>query len=256
MKLTADWSKLAPWAAWLILAAPAIGQLFLLFAAIGGRFLYPYDLEWMEGGLLQHAQRIADGEGIYGPPSVDFIPYLYTPLYPGLLGVLGSMFGLSYQLGRALSILSLFGIGALTVSILMGGARQAQPAVRAAALCGALLALGLFAASYPYVEGWYDLVRADTFFLFLITAGISVAHRTANTGTGFEGHGRTAAAAAILALAFFTKQTGILFVAAAGASARPPWPAACSRPGSTPRPTRGSRAGSIWCAATRSSSSW
>jgi hypothetical protein len=216
VKLTADWSKLAPWAAWLILATPAIAQLFLLFAAIGGRFLYPYDLEWMEGGLLHHAQRIADGEGIYGPPSVEFIPYLYTPLYPGILGVLGSMFGLSYQLGRAISILSLFGIGALTISILMGGSRQAQPAVRASSLCGALLALGLFAASYPYVEGWYDLVRADTFFLFLITAGISVAHRTARTGTGFEGHGRTAAAAAILALAFFTKQTGILFVAAAG----------------------------------------
>jgi hypothetical protein len=217
VKLTADWSKAAPWAAWSILAIPAIAQVFLLFAAIGGRFLYPYDLEWMEGGLLQHAQRIADGEGIYGPPSVDFIPYLYTPLYPGILGVLGSMFGLSYQLGRAISILSLLGIGALTVSILMGASRQAQPSVRAASLCGALLALGLFAASYPYVEGWYDIVRADTFFLFLVTAGISVAHRTARTGTGFEGHGRTAAAAAILALAFFTKQTGVLFVAAAGA---------------------------------------
>lgn len=216
MKLTADWSKLGPWAAWLVLALPAIGQIFLLLAAIGGRFLYPYDLEWMEGGLLHHAQRIADGEGIYGPPSVDFIPYLYTPLYPGILGVLGSMFGLSYQLGRAISILSLIGIGALTLSILMGASRQAQPAVRASALTGALLALGLFAASYPFVEGWYDLVRADTFFLFLVTAGISVAHRTARTGTGWEGHGRTAAAAAILALAFFTKQTGILFVAAAG----------------------------------------
>ena len=216
MKLTADWSKLGPWAAWLVLALPAIGQIFLLLAAIGGRFLYPYDLEWMEGGLLHHAQRIGDGEGIYGPPSVDFIPYLYTPLYPGMLAVLGSMFGLSYQLGRAISILSLLGIGALTISILMGGARQARPAIRASALCGALLALGLFSASYPYVEGWYDIVRADTFFLFLVTAGISVAHRTARTGTGFEGHGRTAAAAAILALAFFTKQTGILFVATAG----------------------------------------
>jgi hypothetical protein len=216
VKLTPDWSRAGPWAAWLVLALPAIGQVVLLLTAIGGRFLYPYDLEWMEGGLLHHAQRIADGEGIYGPPSVEFIPYLYTPLYPGLLGVLGSLFGLSYQLGRAISILSLLGIGALTISILMGGSRQAQPAVRASSLTGALLALGLFAASYPFVEGWYDIVRADTFFLFLITAGISVAHRTARIGIRFEGHGRTAAAAAVLALAFFTKQTGILFVAAAG----------------------------------------
>ena len=211
------WKKRAPWIAWIVLCAPAIGQLALLAVAVGARFAYPYDLEWMEGGMLHHAQRIADGEGIYGPPSIDFIPYLYTPLYPGILAVLGSLFGIGYQLGRLISILALLGIVAVTVSILMGGARSAAASVRASALAGALLALGLFAASYPYVEGWYDLVRADTLALFLVTAGISVAHRTARVGRAWEGHGRTAAAAAILALSFFCKQTGIFYVAAGGA---------------------------------------
>ena len=76
-------------ALWLAFAIPAIYQVVLLVTAVGGRFGYPYDLEWMEGGLLQHAQRISDNQGIYVPPSVDFIPYLYTPLYPGLVAFLG-----------------------------------------------------------------------------------------------------------------------------------------------------------------------
>jgi len=206
----------APWVAWIAIGGPALAQIVLMAIAIGGRFAYPYDLEWMEGGLLQHAHRIADGQGIYGPPSVDFIPYLYTPLYPGILAVLGSMFDLTYQLGRAISIAALLGIGALAASILIGATRSSTAPVRAASLGGALLALGLFAASYPYVEGWYDLVRADTLFLFLATAGLSMAHRTARIGTGYEGHGRTAAAAAVLAMSFFCKQTGVFFVAAGG----------------------------------------
>jgi hypothetical protein len=199
-----------PWVGWLILASPALGQLGLLAVAIAGRFGHPYDLEWMEGGLLHHAQRIGDGDGIYQPPSVDFIPYLYTPLYPGLLAVAGSLFGLSYQLGRAISIAALFGIGVVAWGIIRGRGRGPAPTA------GALVALGLFAAGYPYVEGWYDLVRADTLFLLMVTAGIALAYRTARTGAGVAGHGRTAAAAAVLALAFFCKQTGVLFVAAGG----------------------------------------
>jgi hypothetical protein len=214
--VTAWLGRAAPTLVWLAIAVPALGQLVLLAIAIGARFAYPYDLEWMEGGLLHHAHRISEGEGIYGPPSVDFIPYLYTPLYPATLAVLGSVLGLTYQLGRAISILSLCGIAVVTLAIALGPARGERPAVRAAALGGALLALGLFAASYPYVEGWYDLVRADSLFLLLVTAGIWLAHRSARRGRGWAGQARTAGAAALLALAFFCKQTGVLFVAAGG----------------------------------------
>ena len=66
--------------------------------------MYPYDLEWMEGGMLHHAQRIHGGLGIYVAPSIEFIPYLYTPLYPSLLALFGGAFGISYTLGRAFSV--------------------------------------------------------------------------------------------------------------------------------------------------------
>ena len=97
-------------AGWTALALPALYQIILLCTAIGGRVAYPYDLEWMEGGMLHHALRIQEGRGIYGPPSTDFIPYLYTPLYPSVLALFGGIFGLTYALGRAVSILSLLGI--------------------------------------------------------------------------------------------------------------------------------------------------
>jgi len=200
---------------WLLLAAPGLYQVALLVIAVGGRLLYPYDLEWMEGGMLHHALRIQTGHGIYTPPSIDFIPYLYTPLYPALLAVLGELFGITYALGRTISMLSLIGI-ALTAMTAIAGSRY-EHVSRAVAYAGVALALGLFAAIYPFVEGWYDLVRADTLFLFMVTAGLAAIPRWATTGEGARGHGRIAAAAAILALSFFCKQTGIFYVGLGGA---------------------------------------
>jgi len=221
----------AGWIAlWLALAAPAVWQLAMLVHAIGGRFSYPYDLEWMEGGLLQHAQRISDGQGIYVAPSIDFIPYLYTPLYPGLIAFLGGAFGIGYQLGRALSILSLLGIAGVAFSSIarwgpLGrwspiprataapGSGRSDPGVGAGPRwVGAALALGVFAACYPFVEGWYDLVRADTMFLFMVTAGTLACGRWARAGVGGNGDALMMAAAAIGVLAFFAKQTGVIYV--------------------------------------------
>jgi hypothetical protein len=208
----ARWARLAHLALWAIVASPALYQIDLLIQAIAGRLGYPYDLEWMEGGMLHHALRIGLGEGIYVPPSVDFIPYLYTPLYPTLLALFGGPFGISYVLGRAISIIGLAGIAGTTMASF---ARARQRALGASA-AGVALALGLFAAYYPYVEGWYDVVRADTFFLFMVTAGIAGLPAWARSDEGIVGHGKVAAGAALMALAFFCKQTGIFYVGFGG----------------------------------------
>ena len=134
---------------WALLAAPGLYQIVLLLIALGGRLFYPYDLEWMEGGMLHHALRIQTGHGIYTPPSIDFIPYLYTPLYPALLAVLGEIFGLTYTLGRTVSDLALVGIAAVAVGSIAG--RRFEHPSRGIAFAGAVLALGLFAVA---VIGW------------------------------------------------------------------------------------------------------
>src|SRR5262245_39785395 len=70
----------------------------------------------MEGGTLTHALRLARGQPIYAEPSVDFVSFLYTPLYPALLGLLAKAFGLSYVLGRAVSIVAFTGALVLLVA--------------------------------------------------------------------------------------------------------------------------------------------
>jgi hypothetical protein len=199
---------------WVIVALPALYQLYLLSTAITGRLTYPYDLEWMEGGMLHHAMRIHDGRGIYTPPSIDFIPFLYTPLYPSLLALFSGVFGISYTVGRVVSLLSL--LGTMASAFFHLGSRRHEHARLGPAIAGTVFGLGLFAAAYPYMEGWYDLVRADMFFLYIVTAAIAGLPRWSTVGTGLRGHGRVAAGAAMLALAFFTKQTGIIYVALGG----------------------------------------
>ena len=201
-------------AAWIMLALPALGQLYLLLYAVFSRLSYPYDLEWMEGGLLSHAQRFSDGYNIYVRPSVDFIPYLYTPLYPAVLAVFGGVFGISYALGRTISVVSLIGIMVLMVHAIV---RDTDRRDRVVAYYGGAVAIGFFAASYPWFEGWYDLVRADTLFLFMVIGGIVWLRAWAHRGSGWRGQLSTALPAALLALSFFCKQTGVLYVAAGGA---------------------------------------
>ena len=197
--------------AWLLLAAAGAIQLALLVTAIAGRITYPFDLEWMEGGLLHHAERVG-GAGIYVPPSVEFIPYVYTPLYPAVLKALGSVFGLSYPLGRAISVLA-------TLAVLGVGARvvtRDSDADRFARIGAALGMVGLVCAGYVWVEGWYDIVRGDMMFLAMCFCGLAAIPRCAAT-TGRRGHILVACAGAWLALAFFAKQTGIFVVAIGGA---------------------------------------
>jgi hypothetical protein len=201
-------------ALWTAVSLPAVYQLGLLVTAIVARIGYPYDLEWMEGGMLHHALRIKSGEGIYAAPSIDFIPYLYTPLYPAIIAMFTGVFGISYQAGRALSVISLIGT-AVVAAAQIGGRRHQHPELAPVA-AGVILALGLFAAAYPATDGWYDLVRPDTLFLALVSGALSGLPRWSLAGGGVLGHARVAAAGVLLALAFFTKQTGIIYVALGG----------------------------------------
>ena len=169
--------------------------------ALARRAAYPYDLEWMEGGMLCHALRIARGQPLYGPPSVDFIPFLYTPFYPWLLAKLGGVSGIGYLLGRAVSLVSL--AGALLLSYVYGRRAGGSRAM-------ALVAPAMMAAAFVPTGAWYDLARPDTLFLFLVTAGLLC---------GFWGRRRPVAlvvSALLLVLAFFTKQTASPFMVGLG----------------------------------------
>ena len=61
---------------WVLVSLPGVALAWVLLYTVFARLGYPYDLEWMEGGLLTHSARIANGQGIYVTPSVEFVPYL------------------------------------------------------------------------------------------------------------------------------------------------------------------------------------
>jgi hypothetical protein len=188
-------------AAVLVAAVPALVQLGWLLRLFAGRASYPLDLEWMEGGTLVHAQRIAAGQGIYVPPSVDFIPFLYTPLYPALLAALSFVFPLGYTLGRVVSILAFAAaLGAIVVAAVGEAAGRQRKAL--AALAG-LGGAGVVAASFAFTGNFYDLVRSDSLLLALEAWAVLLAVR---------GQGRKSALGAglLIALGFLSKQTATI----------------------------------------------
>lgn len=191
---------------WAGRAVLALTGLWVAVLAVGFalRIGFPLELEWMEGGSLHQALRLQQGLAIYPAPSAEFVPFLYTPLYPALLAALGWLLPLDLALGRAVSVLAAAAVGA-GLWRLVG--REGKPRAHQAA------ALGLWCAGYVFSFRWYDVARADSLFLALLLWGLLLLRDA-------RGRPRRAALAGLLvALAFWTKQTAAVFVLASGLAA-------------------------------------
>lgn len=165
---------------------------------------FPLELEWMEGGVMHQAHRFANGQPLYPEPGRDFVPFLYTPLFAIVMGSLGKVFGISYALGRILSIVSCIAIG---WAIWTAVAQEGKPPAHR------LAAVGLFAAGYVFTFRWLDLARPDTMAMALCLWALVLLR-------GAKGSHRKAALAGLLmALSFWTKQTAATFVIASGIGA-------------------------------------
>jgi hypothetical protein len=192
----------------------ALAHLGVLAWLLGQRLVYPYDLEWMEGGMLCHALRLAEGQPLYAPPSLEFIPFLYTPLYPALVAALGKLVpgGIGYLLGRLVSIGSYLGATLLgwRFAARHGGSRAV-----------ATVALALPAAAFERTGAWYDIARPDSLWLLLATAGLLGLYGAARNDAGEQrrdgrAHLEAAGAAVLLVASFFAKQTSSPLLVAGG----------------------------------------
>jgi hypothetical protein len=128
------------------------------------------------------------------PPSLDFVPSIYTPLYFYVCAGVARLIGLGLVPLRLVSIVSSVGC-LLLIANLVGRQTHSRMA--------ALLAAGLFAATYRIGGAWLDLARVDSLFLLLLLAGATLLRRQGSTLTW-------AAAGVLWALAFFTKQTTLI----------------------------------------------
>ena len=187
-------------AALVVATVPALVQLGWHLRLFAGRAGFPLDLEWMEGGMLVHAQRLAAGQGIYVKPTLDFVPYLYTPLYPALLALLSFVFPLGYLLGRVVSLLALSSALVLLAACVVREASGLARSRRVLAALVGLMGAAAVVAAFVLTGGFFDLVRSDSLMLALEALALSLVLR--------GGTWKSAAAAGlVIAAAFFSKQT-------------------------------------------------
>lgn len=162
---------------------------------------FPLELEWMEGGTLHQAWRLQQGLPIYGPPTPDFVPFLYTPLYPSLVAALGLVLPLGYGLARAISIAAVLASCAALWRLCRF---EHKPIAHRA------LAIGLFLSGYVFSFRWLDLARGDALFLALLAWGLVLLRESEGSWT------KAIVAGALVALGFWTKQTAAVFVLGSG----------------------------------------
>lgn len=179
----------------------ALGALYLIgvFAYVAvSRCRYGFDLEWMEGGMVDHLVRVLHGQGLYVAPSVDFVPFLYNPFYYYAAVPFAWIFGVGYFPLRLLSVLSTLACIGLVYFTVWKRGRTHLPA---------LLSAGFYAGTFALSGGWFDLARVDSLFVALCL-GAYVA----------TGASRPAIAAGVSALctflAFETKQAAAMIVPA------------------------------------------
>jgi hypothetical protein len=174
---------------------------FCLYVAFK-RITYPYDLDFIEDNMLMQAIQVSLGKPVYVPPNANFVPQVYMPFYTFLGGWIFKVFTPSYLLLRLIS----FSATLLTAFMIFSISRRLSDN-NGLAFCAAIL----FLAGYRTTGGWYDLARVDALFGLLILAGSTL------LVYGKESHLKLPIVGLILALAFLTKQNGLLFALVVGA---------------------------------------
>lgn len=161
------------------------------------RFQHPFALEWIESGSLQQVGRVLAGKPLYAAPTIEYVPFIYAPLYFHVSALACRVFGESLATLRLVSMLSTLGL----LALLFEWARRETGSVRAA-----LLAPGLMAACFRLGGAWFDIARVDMLFLLLAFAAL-FALRFVRGAAGLL------LGAALLALAFHAKQQTLVVAA-------------------------------------------
>jgi len=177
----------------LVLLGLAVLYLVAYVAIAMARIAYPFELEWREGGAVDHIVRILAGEKLYVQPSVAFVPYTYTPLFFYVSAGVAKVLGVGFTPLRLVSFVS--SLGSLLVIYLLVK-RETR------AIYYGVLSAGLFAATFRAAGAWFDIARVDSLFLVLCLATVYLV-RAESSRLGY------ACAGVLMALAFLAKQTAL-----------------------------------------------
>ena len=157
------------------------------------RIPYPFLLEWMEGGTVDHVCRVIEGKNLYPPPTLDYLPFIYPPLYNILGASAFILFGETLSSLRLISLMATLG----TIILIYDSAKS----LTKQHLSG-VIAATTYCASYGVTGGFMDLARVDSTALFLqwVIVWAMFKHKS-----GWQ----LFLASACLGFALLTKQTAI-----------------------------------------------
>ncbi|PYQ09199.1 MAG: hypothetical protein DMH00_13440, partial [Acidobacteria bacterium] len=176
----------------LLTGALAFVLMYLVVAL--SRLFYPFDLEFMEGGLLHQVRRVVSGEGLYVPPSLGYTAFPYPPLYFYAAAAVATLTRLGFAPLRIISFAASLGSLVLIYRFVR---RETE-----SAFCG-ILSASLFAATFRIGGASFDLARVDSLFLFLLLAGVYVLRKSSSRPSA-------CAAGLLMGLSFLTKQTALV----------------------------------------------
>ena len=170
----------------LLLVALSLLYLVLFLYVALRRLHYPFEIERMESGMMTSVWWITRGHALYSAPTLDFVPFLYTPVFLYLSAAMTKLIGVGYAAIRSVSILSTLGTFGLIYAFVWRETRRHLAAIAAA---------GVFVSLYSVLQSWLDVGRVDSLATCLMMLALY--------STRFW---RPAVSAVLWVLAFQTKQ--------------------------------------------------
>ena len=172
----------------------AVAYLVIYLWMVYYRIRYPFDLEWIEGGMVNQVQRLLHGQSMYVAPAINFVPFLYPPVYFYFSALASLIFGIGLFPLRLVSFLA--SLVSFTTIFLIVRAETKNWWAR-------ILSTGLFAATFRVTGAWLDIARVDSLFLALWLLFIYFVR-------GRKSLGYAVLAGLLAALAYLTKQTALI----------------------------------------------
>ena len=163
---------------------------------IASRIAYPFDLEWMEGGSFVQVLRLLEGKPLYVAPRLNYIPFIYPPLYYYLSAILTRISSINGFL--PLRLISAAASTCIAILIYLIVCRRTNSAF------WGFIAVGFFAATFQIGGAWFDIARVDMLYVFFLLFGTYFLENetlAANCLAGF-----------LFTCAFFTKQTAVFVI--------------------------------------------
>ena len=182
----------------LLLTGLAAWSAVVLIALVGNHLRFPFDIDLLEGVIMQQAHHAMRGQAIYPLPSPEYVPLAYNALFPLLAAPFLLLFGDTLATLRTVSLFGAIGSAAAIFALVRASSKSAW--------WGAV-AVGLFCAAYPAMDAVLDSPHSDSWLLCCALWGTYLVGRAS--------WGPRLAGILVLAAGFWFKQHGAVFLLSA-----------------------------------------